>query len=107
MASSAGQRPCQLRGFIASFATACGISERIYFIEGGKAHQMMDKSVDVVVLNSALGISALRQGKPVYCVGTSIYAMPGLAVNNAEMSLDAFWNAPRGPEDAAPADFED
>ena len=67
---------------------------------------MMDKSLGVVVLNSTMGISALRQGKPVYCVGTSIYAMPGLAVNSAEMPLDAFWNAPRGPEDSALADFE-
>ena len=53
-----------------------------------------------------MGISALRQGKPVYCVGTSIYAMPGLAANSAEMSLDAFWSHPRGPEAAAIADFE-
>ena len=93
-------------GFIASFAAACGISDRVHFIEGGKAHQMMDKSLVVVVLNSTMGISALRQGRPVYCVGTSIYAMPGLAVNSAEMPLDAFWNSPRGPEDEALADFE-
>ena len=93
-------------GFIASFAAACGISDRVHFIEGGKAHQMMDKSLGVVVLNSTMGISALRQDRPVYCVGTSIYAMPGLAVNNAEMPLDAFWSHPRGPEAAAIADFE-
>ena len=67
---------------------------------------MMDKSLGVVVLNSTIGISALRQGKPVYCVGTSIYAMPGLAANSAEMPLDAFWNNPRSPEDVALADFE-
>ena len=77
-------------GFIASFAVACGISDRVHFIEGGNAHHMMDKSLGVVVLNSTIGISALRQGKPVYCVGTSIYAMLGLAVNSAEMLLDAF-----------------
>ena len=51
-------------GFIASFAAACGISDRVHFIEGGKAHQMMDKSLGVVVLNSTIGISALRQAKP-------------------------------------------
>lgn len=93
-------------GFINAFAAACGISNRVHFIEGGKAHQMMDKSAGVVVLNSTMGISALRQGKAVYCVGRSIYTMPGLAVNNAEMPLDAFWNTPRGPEAAAIADFE-
>ena len=93
-------------GFIASFAAACGISDRVHFIEGGKAHQMMDQSLGVVVLNSTIGISALRQAKPVYCVGTSIYAKPGLAVTSAEMPLDAFWSHPRGPETAAIADFE-
>ena len=67
---------------------------------------MMEKSLGVVVLNSTIGISALRQGKPVYCVGTSIYAMPGLAANSAEMPLDAFWNNPRSPEDVALTDFE-
>ncbi len=92
--------------FIASFATACGIRERVHFIEGGKAQQMMRRSVGVVVLNSTIGITALQLGKPVYCVGTSLYAMPGLAVSNAEMQLDEFWNAPRGPKSAALAAFE-
>lgn len=92
--------------FIASFAAACGISERVHFIEGGKARQMIARSAGVVVLNSTIGISALRQGKPVYCVGTSIYAMPGLAVSNAEMPLDAFWDHPREPEDDALGNFE-
>lgn len=93
-------------GFIASFAAACGIGDRVHFVEGGKGHKVMDKCLGVVVLNSTMGISALRQGKPVYCVGTSIYAMPGLAVSRAEMPLDAFWGHPRGPEAAAIADFE-
>lgn len=93
-------------GFIASFAKACRISDRVHFLEGGKPHQMINKSLGVIVLNSTIGISALQQGKPVYCVGTSIYAMPGLAVNSAEMPLDAFWNSPRGPEECALMDFE-
>ncbi len=92
--------------FIASFAAACGISDRVHFVEGGKGRQMLEKSAGVVVLNSTMGISALSQGKPVYCVGTSIYAMPGLAVCKTEMPLGDFWNAPRGPEDAALADFQ-
>ncbi len=91
--------------FIASFAAACGIGGRTHFIEGGKANKMIGKSAGVVVLNSTLGISALRLGKPVYCVGTSVYAMPGLAVNGAEMPLDAFWNHPREPELTALEDF--
>ncbi len=93
-------------GFIDSFVEACGLNGRVHFIEGGKAHQMMEKSLGIVVLNSTIGISALRRGKAVYCVGTSIYAMPGLAMNSAEMPLDDFWKHPRGPEESALEDFE-
>lgn len=92
--------------FIASFAAGCGIRGRVHFVEGGKARNMIQKSLGVVVLNSTIGISALQQGKAVYCVGTSIYAMPGLAVNSAEMPLTAFWKTPRTPEEAALADLE-
>ncbi len=67
---------------------------------------MMGRSLGVVVLNSTIEISAPPRSKPVYCVDTSIYAMPGLAVNSAEMSLDAFWSHPCGPGATTIADFE-
>ncbi len=92
--------------FIRSFAASCGIGERVHFVEGGKAQRMIEKSLGVVVLNSTMGISALRQNKAVYCVGISVYAMPGLAVNNVEMPLDVFWNQPRLPDAEVLADFE-
>ena len=56
-------------GFTASFAAACGISDWVHFIEGGKTHKMMARSLGVVVLNPSMGISALRQGKPVLLRG--------------------------------------
>ena len=92
--------------FIDSFATACGIRERVHFVEGAKANRIMDKSIGVVVLNSTIGISALRLGKPVYCVGTAIYAMEGLALNHEQMPLDDFWQQPRAPQRDALVDFE-
>lgn len=92
--------------FIDSFAKACGIRERVHFVEGAKANRMMDKSIGVVVLNSTIGITALRLGKPVYCVGTAIYAMEGLAINSEQMSLDDFWQQKRAPQRDALADFE-
>ena len=92
--------------FIDSFAKACGIRERVHFVEGAKANRMMDKSVGVVVLNSTIGITALRLGKPVYCVGTAIYAMEDLAVNSEQMPLDDFWQQKRAPQRDALADFE-
>ena len=92
--------------FIDSFAKACGIRERVHFVEGAKANRMMDKSIGVVVLNSTIGITALRLGKSVYCVGTAIYAMEGLAVNSEQMPLDDFWQKKRAPQRDALADFE-
>ena len=92
--------------FIDSFAKACGICERVHFVEGAKANRMMDKSIGVVVLNSTIGITALRLGKPVYCVGTAIYAMEGLAINSEQMPLDDFWQKKRAPQRDALADFE-
>ncbi|MDR1658265.1 MAG: capsular biosynthesis protein, partial [Deltaproteobacteria bacterium] len=92
--------------FINSLAKACGIEERIHFVENGRPQQMINESLGVVVLNSTMGISALYQGLPVYCVGTSVYAMPGLAVCDKEMPLSDFWATPRQPELGALEDFE-
>lgn len=51
---------------------------------------MMDRSEGMVVLNSTIGISGLQRGIPVYCVGTSIYAVRGLASSQEEQDLDDF-----------------
>lgn len=92
--------------FIDSYASACGIRNRVHFIEGGKAHKMLHKSRGLVVLNSTIGIQALRINKPVYCLGTSIYAFSGMAINHLEMSLDDFWKNPREPEQKIVKAFE-
>ena len=91
--------------FVTHFAKACGLADRVYYSEGGKAFQMMDNSLGIVVLNSTMGLQALRRGKPVYCLGEAIYAMRGLAVNKEEMPLDDYWNHPRKPENTALADL--
>lgn len=93
------------RRFIAHFSAACGVAERVHFVETGNARLMLDKSVGVVVLNSTIGLSALRRGCPVYCVGTSIYAMRGLASSPDRQELGAFWNAPLPPDPDMLRDF--
>lgn len=79
------------RRFIQSFSHACGIRDRVHFVESGKAALMMDHSEGIVVLNSTIGISALQRGLPVYCVGTSIYALRGLASSPEVQELNDFW----------------
>lgn len=93
------------RRFIAGFSAACGAATRVHFVETGNARLMLDKSEGVVVLNSTIGLSALRRMLPVYCVGTSVYAMPGLAASPDRQALDEFWRTPVAPDAGTLADF--
>ncbi len=92
--------------FILSFSRACGIEDRTVFVETGNGREMLRGCRAVVLLNSTMGLSALELGKAVYCVGKAIYAMPGLAENGAQDTLDHFWNDPRLPDKDLLGDFE-
>lgn len=85
------------RRYIQCFSHACGLEGRVHFVETGRAALMMDRSEGMVVLNSTIGISGLQRGLPVYCVGTSIYAVRGLASSQEEQDLDDFWSNPQKP----------
>ncbi len=76
------------------------MEERVHFVEDGDAALMMEKARGVVLLNSTIGLSALRVGKAVYCIGKSIYSMPGLAVSEPHQSLHSFWSMPTEPDRA-------
>ena len=91
--------------FIRSFSRACGIGDRVLCVETGNGTAMLRRSLAVVLLNSTMGIQALEQGKPVFCVGTAVYAMAGLAENAGEDSLDHFWNSHRRPDMGLVRDF--
>ena len=92
--------------FIRNFSKACGIEDRVLFVESGNGTEMIRKSRAVVLLNSTMGLQALQMGKAVYCVGQSIYAMKGLAENRQEDSLDHFWNQYQQPNPELLAEFE-
>ena len=53
-----------------------------------------------------MGLQALQMGKAVYCVGKSVYAMPGLAENSKEASLSEFWHLSHKPDPALLSAFE-
>ena len=93
------------RRYIRSMGAACGCSGRLRFVESVKNASPLDLCQGVVLCNSTLGLTALGRGCAVFCLGASIYAMPGLAVNSEEMSLGAFWNTPRLPDASLVADF--
>lgn len=83
--------------FIKSFSEAIGISKRVFFVETGNVKFMLEHAKAMVVLNSTIGMTGLRNSLPVYCVGTSIYAMPNLAIDKRQQKLDDFWKNPAKP----------
>ena len=118
------------RSFVRSFARACGVEKRVHFLDIGlldsfyrdaarlfrvekyihfaeqsETTSMIEKSRGLIVLNSTIGLSALQQGKPVYCVGRSIYAMPGLAQCEPFCPLKRFWADPVAPDPQLLKDF--
>jgi capsular polysaccharide export protein len=84
--------------FIEDFSQACGVRDRVHFLEDGDAMAMMKESNGVVLLNSTIGLSALQADTAVYCIGKAIYAMPGLAVSEPYQALDSFWSMPTKPD---------
>lgn len=97
----------KLERFVDSFARATGIRDRVLFLDGGQGRRLMEAPGcrGVVVVNSTMGLEALALGCPVFSLGRSPYAMPGLAVTPAEGRLDRFWSAPRPPDADLMRDF--
>lgn len=93
------------RRYMRSLARATGCSDRLRFVEEVNARLLCERALAVVLCNSTLGLSALRMGKAVYCLGASIYAMPGLAADATQMSLDDFWQTHPAPNKALLEEF--
>ena len=80
------------RSEVENLAQIYGVSERVFFLDGGDGGFLMEKSLAVVVINSTMGLKALQLGIPVFCLGTAIFSFPGLAIGPEEMELDLFWH---------------
>ena len=93
------------RRYMRSLGRACGCANRLRFVEAGQVNMIIQGCKAVVLCNSTVGLSALRLNKAVYCLGNAIYAVPGLAVNADQMSLDDFWQQYVPPDEALLADF--
>ncbi len=94
------------RRYMRSLGNACGCGSRLRFVEAGKIDRIIRGCKAVVLCNSTVGLSALRENKAVYCLGSAIYAMPGLAMNQDQMSLDDFWTQYVPPDAGLFADFQ-
>lgn len=85
--------------FITSLASQLGITERICFVDGGVAADMCKKSQGVVLVNSSVGLTALTNGCPVFCLGQAIYDIEGLTSSAKGGKLKDFWRKPIKPNE--------
>jgi capsular polysaccharide export protein len=79
----------------AAIARRHGVSDRILFIDGGDLDRLMAEAAVVLVINSTVGLHALRAGRPTKALGIAVYDMPGLT---EQRDLDAIWAAPSAPD---------
>jgi capsular polysaccharide export protein len=89
----------QLGRVIAAAARRLGIERRVLFLDGGPSlTSLLDGAGSVVTVNSTAAQQALWRGLPVLALGRAVYAKPGIVSNQ---SLDAFFAAPRRPDQQA------
>lgn len=67
-----------------------GCAERIFYIHDQHLPTLLTHARGVVVINSTVGLSAVKELLPVKVCGESVYNIRGLTVQDA---LDGFWSA--------------
>ncbi|MEM8665153.1 MAG: capsular biosynthesis protein, partial [Pseudomonadota bacterium] len=74
-----------------------GLTGRIRLLSGGALPQMLAHCEGVVLVNSTVGLTALRMGRPLKTLGAAVYDLPGLT---DRQPLDGFWQNPQSPDAA-------
>lgn len=86
----------------AASARRHGVDARTQFIRGGDLGRLLEKARGCVIVNSTVGLYALRAGVPTKALGVAIYDMPGLT---DQQPLDPFWRNPVRPDPDLLRDF--
>lgn len=81
---------------IPAWAREHGIAERVHVIRGGDLHRMLRGSRGALLVNSTVGLFALREGVPTCVMGRAVFDIPGLTHQGG---IDRFWTEPE-PVDA-------
>ena len=76
---------------IPKLAREAGILERVHIVKGGDLSVFLKRSKGVVLINSTVGLHAMRIGVPTYAAGSAVFDLPGLTHQGG---LDAFWREP-------------
>jgi capsular polysaccharide export protein len=72
-----------------------GLTGRIRFMGAGPLIEMLRATAGVVLVNSTVGVTALRNDVPVKALGAAIYDLEGLT---DQAPLDRFWRHPTRPD---------
>jgi capsular polysaccharide export protein len=78
-------------------ARELGLSDRVDVIDGGDLYRLLGKAEGCVVVNSTVGLHALRLDCPVAVLGVAVFDVPGLTFQG---DLDAFWTQAERPDPA-------
>ncbi len=77
-----------------------GVADRVRVIRGGDLQRLLTASRGAILVNSTVGLHALRLGVPTCALGQALYGIAGLSHQGG---LDSFWTA---PEPVDPGLFE-
>ncbi|MDX2266423.1 MAG: capsular biosynthesis protein [Hyphomicrobiales bacterium] len=83
-------------------AEAHGVLNRIRVIDGGDLAALLQHARGVVVINSTVGLHALKANCPLKVLGFAVFDIPGLAYQG---ELDDFWTKAPRPDAALRDDF--
>jgi capsular polysaccharide export protein len=78
-------------------AERLGVARRVVHLHEGDTAALVRQALGVVVVNSTVGLIALRQHRPLMVLGDAVYRRPGLCHMD---ELDSFWRGARAPEPA-------
>ncbi|HET7412039.1 MAG TPA: capsular biosynthesis protein [Pararhizobium sp.] len=84
------------RRSIMASAVFHGVAPRVHFIDGGNLDALLCAAKGVVMINSTVGLQAIRKGIPTKALGVAIYDIVGLSHQG---SIDDFWKEPPQPDD--------
>lgn len=76
-------------------AAELGLAGRVHVLDGLTLGELVPIISGCVVINSTIGLDALRSGIATKVMGVAIYDMPGLT---HEGPLDSFWTEPAPPD---------
>ena len=80
---------------IREIASEFGCLEHTIIIDGGNLNKLLKHSRGCVLVNSTVGMEALKSGVPVKVLGIAVYDIAGLT---DQRSLDDFWKEPALPD---------